>query len=262
MVLSSRGNVTGDVNAAGGGVGTVMAATGAVTGNVDAGKSITMVLGATGIGDITRSTITAGDTIGVVMSTLGDIRAFISAGSTSTRAIGTILASRGTLTDSRVRSAGGIGAVIVGSISDTLIAAKNLWLVQSLGNVTRSVLAGGYDFGADGEVGGGDDTLTSGRIGTVLVVGDMSESSVTAGVGPGQDGMWGSDDDVSAADGDESRIGVVMVLGALLGNANAGDRFGILATDGTFLLRAGTSFLRADAPPQPFDDTNVYVGIV
>jgi len=74
--------------------------------------------------------------------------------------------------------------------------------------------------------------------------------------------MWGSDDDVAADDGDESRIGMVAVLGALMGNANAGDRFGILAGDGTVLLRAGTSFLRADAPPQAFDETNVYVGIV
>ena len=237
----------------------MLAFRGSITGDIVSGGSIGMVLAGTNIGGATqRSAITAGESVGTIMSIGGDVHSFITAGG-SVRAI---LATRGSVRDSRVRAAGDVGVVLAANVTGTYIAARRVNTVLVLGNVTGSLIAGGYDFGADGAIGGTDDRLSSGSVGTVLVMGDMSGSNVAAGVDPGADGQWASDDDVSSAT--DSRIGVVRVIGSLTGSAEAGERFGIVADAGPVAVSAanGAVTVNAGDDAQQFADTNVYVAVV
>jgi len=153
--------------------------------------------------------------------------------------------------------------VIAKDILNTNITGSQLTMVMARGNLTGSLVAAGYDFGADGEVGGADDTLSGGSIGTAMVMGDMSASNIAAGVGPGADGEWGTTDDVAGGDG-AGRLSLAMVTGDLTGDGIPNHSYGIVASEGVVSVRARNGTLRVDAPgaPQRFDNTNVYARIV
>jgi hypothetical protein len=90
---------------------------------------------------------------------------------------------------------------VSGSIS-TMIVGENL---------SGDILAG-TTFGPDGEPGGGDDTFAAGRIGTLVVRGEVDRSIIAAGLSVS--------DDVFPLDGNQSllpgsRIGALMIGGAL-----------------------------------------------
>ena len=195
MVMATRGSISGNIQSAGG-VGNVMAIGGTVSGNITSAGAIGMVLASNGIGGNLGNAITAGTSIGNIMALGGDIRSSITARGTGARAIGMVMANQGSINESRIRSRGGLGMVMAKDITDTKISAGKLTMVMARRNIARTLLSGGYDFGGDGAVGGSDDRLVSGSVGTVSAL-NLDRVTVVAGVGPG-DTLFGNGNDVRA----------------------------------------------------------------
>jgi hypothetical protein len=90
-----------------------------------------------------------------------------------------------------VRAGGGIPKLTAGSLTGaTISSAWNIGDVKVTGHMTNAFLLAGYDAGADGVVGGGDDnpitgSVHRGNIKSVSIGGAMNRSIVAAGIDPG-----------------------------------------------------------------------------
>ncbi len=84
------------------------------------------------------------------------------------------------------------------------------------------------------EVGGLEESLVTslGRIGDVIVVGDMRGSSIVSNVLPGRDYQFGTFDDVRADATIQGGIGTVRVRGVLAGLAGSDQTYGIESANG------------------------------
>ena len=212
-VIAFGGSVSGRVEALAGGVGRIIASTGAVTGNVFARKSLTMLLAGNGIGLAGLSRITAAESIGVLAALAGNVQSFITAGTSGTGGISVVQALQGTLLNSRIRSLGALSVVLARDVDGTNVTGASVGRLIALNDVQNTLVAAGYDFGADGAIGGGDDALVSGHVHAVLVLGGANNAVIAAGVGPGVDDTYGTGDDLKAGiNGRGGRIGSVNIV--------------------------------------------------
>ncbi|MGD9690662.1 MAG: beta strand repeat-containing protein [Phycisphaerales bacterium] len=181
-------------------------------------------------------TISAGGDIFSVLSTSGMFETGIFAG----RNINSVLALGGVNTD-------GLGAITGSSF---IAAGQQILNILARGNVRGlDVVAGVQSLGADGRTGGigaDADTLRSGSITTVTVLGGSDTVNVVAGVNAGTDGLYNTsdgDNSETAVPG-ASTIGRFTVSGAIVAttafaDANAGT--------GTAGIVRSTGALPADA---------------
>ena len=128
---------------------------------------------------------------------------------------------------SDVRTLGAIGAVSVkasklglgGSLNTASILAAKIASITVAKNITDSILLAGATFGADGALGGGDDTFATGKIGAIAIGGNVTESLIGAGY---------SSTNATFGDGDDTILGGIASSIAKLiikGTADPDSRF-------------------------------------
>ncbi len=98
--------------------------------------------------------------------------------------IGMVMARSGAFTGT-ARAGTTIGMMMIGSLQGALLSAVNkLDMISVSGDILDSYLLAGYDIGADGQLGGGDDVLGGGDVGSLSAGGTFARSYVGAGVLP------------------------------------------------------------------------------
>ena len=239
----TNGNITGDITATDGNIAAVVVNGGNLAAGVTAEGTID-VLNIVG-GVLAGHTISAGRGIGKA-SVSGELAANVvsgrgiaslTAGSISGRvsAETTIdkLVIAGALTGS-VRGADGVTQLTAGSMSGaTISSAGSLGKLKIIGGVDDSFILAGYDIGANGAVGGGDDNpitgaVHSGNIVSLDIGGVLNGTIIAAGVGPGGLGGWAYAAFLSAGDNTEAD-GVSSILKLTVKGGYGADASAVLA---------------------------------
>jgi hypothetical protein len=101
------------------------------------------------------------------------------------------------------------------------------------GDLTGSKILSGYDVGADGLFGTGDDAAfgagATGNITYLKVGGNMSGSSIAANINPGADLKFGTADDTLLASTLGGAIGSIIITGSLTGSGVPAENYGIVS---------------------------------
>ncbi|HLZ10332.1 MAG TPA: hypothetical protein VKT80_17215, partial [Chloroflexota bacterium] len=134
-------------------------------------------------GGLKSITATTSDLVGTFNVSGALAKATFGAISGVLRAGGAIGSLTTTSLSGTVSSGAGIGKVKLGAFTGTLAAATSIASV-SAASMTNAKLLAGANLGANGILGGGDDTFGAGSINTFSVTGAMSGSIVAAGVDP------------------------------------------------------------------------------
>jgi hypothetical protein len=93
--------------------------------------------------------------------------------------------------------AGPVGTINLGTINGgTVAAAGNVLGVTVKGGILNGRILAGVNLGADGELGGGDDTAAAAILRKVAIGATATGSIFAAGVLPGANGTYGDGDDV------------------------------------------------------------------
>ncbi|MCK5270345.1 MAG: choice-of-anchor D domain-containing protein, partial [Sedimentisphaerales bacterium] len=149
-------------------------------------------------------------------------------------------------------SAANISMFMVGEMNDANVVVEGkLGLLYCLGDMDNSRILAGYDLGADGQLGGGDDSVVSGwQIGNLLAMGRVSGSYVLGGIVPVNEGDYDVFDDnpdnqPSLEQMKTGKIGMVL-FGNVLDNAPT---FGIAAYGDIGTVLAGRYLVSDDYSP-------------
>jgi YVTN family beta-propeller protein len=162
---------------------------------------------------VTDPTLTlTGTTAGTVVTitTRGGSSTLTLAGIASNGPIGAINAPTTTLAGVGAVQ-GAVGRLVLGSLSNSNLAAVSFGAVVIDGSVDSSKLLAGTNFGPDGQPGGGDDTYAAGRIGSIRVLGDVTASVLAAGLNP-TDGVYLNGNDALISG---SQIGPIQIAGTV-----------------------------------------------
>jgi hypothetical protein len=239
----TTGNITGDITATSGNIAAITVKNGNLDADVTAEGTID-VLNIVG-GALAGHTISAGRGIGKAT-----VSGNLAANMTSGRGIASLVAGnisgavsaettidklvvRGALTGS-VRGAGGVTQLSAGSLSGAVISsACSLGKLKVIGGVDDSFILAGYDVGADGAVGGGDDNpvtgaVHSGNIVSLDIGGVLNGSIIVAGVGPGDLGGGAYAAFLSTGDNTEAD-GVSSILKLTVKGGYGADQSAVLA---------------------------------
>lgn len=107
-------------------------------------------------------------------------------------------------------------------------------------------------------------TNADAQIGKIRVKGDWIASTIAAGTRPGADGLFGTNDDVKLAGSGIkdnpailSRIGKIIIKGAVYGTVTSGDNYGFVAEQ-VNLLKVGDTLFPLEAGPH---NDNFFVGL-
>lgn len=100
---------------------------------------------------------------------------------------------------------GSLGVAKIGSLTGVLASSGDITRL-TLGVMNNAKVLSGVNLGADGLLGGGDDTYSAGSIGNMSVAGPLINSDIIVGVSPGVDGVFGTADDSLAGGGLISRL--------------------------------------------------------
>lgn len=92
----------------------------------------------------------------------------------------------------------GFSDVQIGAITGTLATAGALGKVV-IGATSGAKILSGVNLGANGVLGGGDDTYKPGAITSLTLQGPMINSVIAVGISPGADGIFGTADDTRSA---------------------------------------------------------------
>jgi hypothetical protein len=132
-----------------------------------------------------------------------------------------------------VRASQAVSGVSLLGMNNVLMSAGSIGYVTLSGDVTGSKLMTGYDVGADGLLGTGDDGAfagaATGNITQVKVGGNMSSSSIAANIHPNEDLMLGSSDDSVVVGTMGGAIGSIIITGSLTGSGAPAENFGIVS---------------------------------
>jgi len=278
-VSSDGGDISGIITANDGGsraIGKVSAKGGDITNTINSAGGISSITATTdrntGAGGTISANVTAAGTLAKMTATSNStaLSGHIT-GNIQANEIGTIAAKYGNLTanvlsngnirsigagrngdvnGAVIRAGGNITKIDGSNFTGTRISGANIRTFTAYANATNNTIAAGYDFGADGVYGGGDDTVGAGNITTVNVNGNLSATDIVAGIGPGPDNLFGTIDDVPDGSG-LGTIGRINVKGTITGGA--GVSFGFLANTGTFAVKAANVNLTAGAAAQIID---------
>jgi HYDIN/CFA65/VesB-like, Ig-like domain len=149
-------------------------------------------------------------------------------------------------------SAANINMFMVGEMNDANVVVEGkLGLLYCLGDMDNSRILAGYDSGADGQLGGGDDSAVSGwQIGNLLAMGRVSRSYVLGGIVPVNEGDYNVFDDnpdnqPPLEQMKTGKIGMVL-FGNVLDNAPT---FGIAAYGDIGTVLAGRFLVSDDYSP-------------
>lgn len=152
---------------------------------------------------------TAAGTV-VTITTRGGSNALTLAGLSSSGPISAINAPTTTLAGVGAVQ-GAVGRLVLGSLSNSTLAAVSFGTVVIDGAMDSSKLLAGISFGPDGQPGGGDDSYAAGRIGSLRIRGSVTASVLAAGLNP-VDGVYLNGNDALLPGG---RIGPVQIAGTL-----------------------------------------------
>jgi len=152
-------------------------------------------------------------------------------------------------------SAANISMFMVGKMNNANVVVEGkLGLLYCLGDMDDSRILAGYDSGADGQLGGGDDSAVSGwQIGNLLAMGRVSRSYVLGGIVPVNEGDYNVFDDnpdnqPPLEQMKTGKIGMVL-FGDVLDNAPT---FGIAAYGDIGTVLAGRFLVSDDYSPWPY----------
>jgi hypothetical protein len=131
-----------------------------------------------------------------------------------------------------VRASQGVNNLSLLGMNNAVLSAGSLgWLTVS-GDLTGSKILSGYDVGADGLFGTGDDGAFGGATGSITYLkigGNMNSSSIAANAHPGADGKFGNGDDTLLASTLGGAIGSIIITGSLTGSGAPAENFGIVS---------------------------------
>src|SRR5207302_2349934 len=88
-----------------------------------------------------------------------------------------------------------IGKLTLAAVSGGTVASAGALAALTATSLSNAFILSGANFGADGVLGGGDDSFAGGSIGTVKVKAAIAGSVIAAGAAPGADGTFGTADD-------------------------------------------------------------------
>ncbi len=87
-----------------------------------------------------------------------------------------------TITNATMNLTGAVQALTFASLTNTNIAVPSIGTLHVLGNVTNCNILAGANFGPDGQLGGGDDTFAAGTINAIQIGGSVNSSLIAAGL--------------------------------------------------------------------------------
>ncbi len=199
---------------------------------INAGTAGVGTVSLTGNGDLTLRTTGTLKTFNVTGSSTSQRTL---SGLFDVKVLSSLAGSYARLRGLTIRATDGITSINVRDIEDgSILSANTMGAVTISNNLTGSLVLGGYDVGADGIYGTGDDGVFGaspgkGNLGAITVNGSMTSTSIAANVAAGADGWFGTADDIVLSATLEGAIKSLFVKGVMIGSSNIMEHYGVVA---------------------------------